>query len=417
MRKISLNAQILAGVLAGLLLGLGLSLFGKESTAAQAGLYIAELAGTLFIDLLKMVMIPLVFTSIAVGVANLRAHRQMHKVWKATLGFFMLSMALAIMLGLTAANLIRPGAGLQLAMFQDAMQGFRAEQMALSDFFAHFLHSLFQNPMAALAQGNVIAVVVFALLLGIALVVGGERYANILILLQELLELMLMLVGWIMRLAPVGIMALLFKLAATQDAALLATLVEFIAVVVTTTLLHGMVVLPLILYLVTGMTPLKFWRGAREALITAFATSSSSATLPVTLRCVEQHLHVKRDIAGFVLPLGATLNMDGTALYEAVAALFIANLAGIELNLMQQMIVFLTAMLAAMGAPGIPSAGMVTMVVVLQSVGLPAEGIAILLPIDRLLDTFRTAVNVEGDMVGSLVVQKWVAHDQHINEH
>ena len=417
MRKTSLNAQILAGVLAGLLLGLGLSLLGKESTAAEAGLYIAELVGTLFIDLLKMVMIPLVFTSIAVGVANLRAHRQMHKVWKATLGFFILSMALAIMLGLTAANLVRPGAGLQLAMFQDAMQGFRAEQMALSDFFAHFLHSLFQNPMAALAQGNVIAVVVFALLLGIALVVGGERYANILILLQELLELMLMLVGWIMRLAPLGIMALLLKLAATQDVALLATLVEFIVVVVTTTLLHGMVVLPLILYLVTGMTPLKFWRGAREALITAFATSSSSATLPVTLRCVEQHLHVKRDIAGFVLPLGATLNMDGTALYEAVAALFIANLAGIELNFMQQMIVFLTAMLAAMGAPGIPSAGMVTMVVVLQSVGLPAEGIAILLPIDRLLDTFRTAVNVEGDMVGSLVVQKWVGHDQHINEH
>ena len=417
MRKTSLNAQILAGVLAGLLLGLGLSLLGKESTAAQAGLYIAELVGTLFIDLLKMVMIPLVFTSIAVGVANLRAHRQMHKVWKATLGFFILSMALAITLGLTAANLVRPGAGLQLAMFQDAMQGFRAEQMALSDFFAHFLHSLFQNPMAALAQGNVIAVVVFALLLGIALVVGGERYANILILLQELLELMLMLVGWIMRLAPLGIMALLLKLAATQDVALLTTLVEFIVVVVTTTLLHGMVVLPLILYLVTGMTPLKFWRGAREPLITAFATSSSSATLPVTLRCVEQHLHVKRDIAGFVLPLGATLNMDGTALYEAVAALFIANLAGIELNFMQQMIVFLTAMLAAMGAPGIPSAGMVTMVVVLQSVGLPAEGIAILLPIDRLLDTFRTAVNVEGDMVGSLVVQKWVGHDQHINEH
>jgi Na+/H+-dicarboxylate symporter len=206
----------------------------------------------------------------------------MHKVWKATLGFFIFSMALAIMLGLTAANLVRPGAGLQLAMFQDAMQGFRAEQMALSDFFAHFLHSLFQNPMTALAQGNVIAVVVFALLLGIALVVGGERYANILVLLQELLELMLMLVGWIMRLAPFGIMALLLKLAATQDAALLATLVEFIVVVVTTTLLHGMVVLPLILYLVTGMSPLKFWRGAREALITAFATSSSSATLPVT---------------------------------------------------------------------------------------------------------------------------------------
>lgn len=408
MKKTSLNAQILWGALSGLLLGLGLTLFEEDSAVAGAGLYAVELLGTLFIDLLKMVLIPLVFSSIAVGVANLRAHRQMHKVWKATLGFFIFSMALAIMLGLTAANLFRPGEGLQLAMFQDSMQGFQAGEMPLSGFIAQLFHSLFQNPVKALAEGNVLAVVAFALLLGIALVVGGERYANILILLQELMELMLMLVGWIMRLAPLGIMALLAKLAATQDTALLATLIEFIAVVVATTLLHGIVVLPLILYLVTGMTPLKFWRGAREALITAFATSSSSATLPVTLRCVEQHLHVKRDIAGFVVPLGATLNMDGTALYEAAAALFIANLAGIELNIAQQIIVFLTAMLAAMGAPGIPSAGMVTMVLVLQSVGLPAEAIAILLPVDRLLDTFRTAVNVEGDMVGSLVVQKWV---------
>ena len=411
MKKTSLNAQILWGVFAGLFLGLGLSLLDEESATFQAGLYAAELLGTLFIDLLKMVLIPLVFTSIAVGVANLRMHQQMHKVWKATLGFFLLSMALAVLLGLTAANIIRPGEGLQLAMFQDDMQKFQAGQMPLTEFIAQLLHSLFQNPMTALAQGNVLAVVVFALLLGIAMVVGGERYANILILLQELLELMLMLVGWIMRLAPLGIMGLLVKLAATQDMVLLATLVEFIGLVIGATLLHGIVVLPLILYLVTGMTPLKFWRGAREALITAFATSSSSATLPVTLRCVEQHLHVKRDIAGFVIPLGATLNMDGTALYEAVAALFVANLVGIELNLAQQAIVFLTAMLAAMGAPGIPSAGMVTMVVVLQSVGLPAEAIAILLPVDRLLDTFRTAVNVEGDMVGSLVVQKWVREE------
>ncbi|SFU31918.1 dicarboxylate/amino acid:cation symporter [Nitrosospira multiformis] len=411
MKKTSLNTQILWGVFAGLFLGLGLSLLDEESATFQAGLYAAELLGTLFIDLLKMVLIPLVFTSIAVGVANLRVHQQMHKVWKATLGFFLLSMALAVLLGLTAANIVRPGEGLQLAMFQDDMQKFQAGQMPLTEFIAQLLHSLFQNPMTALAQGNVLAVVVFALLLGIAMVVGGERYANILILLQELLELMLMLVGWIMRLAPLGIMGLLVKLAATQDMVLLATLVEFIVLVIGVTLLHGIVVLPLILYLVTGMTPLKFWRGAREALITAFATSSSSATLPVTLRCVEQHLHVKRDIAGFVIPLGATLNMDGTALYEAVAALFVANLVGIELNLAQQAIVFLTAMLAAMGAPGIPSAGMVTMVVVLQSVGLPAEAIAILLPVDRLLDTFRTAVNVEGDMVGSLVVQKWVREE------
>ncbi|SFP54784.1 Na+/H+-dicarboxylate symporter [Nitrosomonas cryotolerans] len=408
MKKISLNTQILSGTLLGILFGLGLATLGEDSAITQNSLYAAQLVGTLFIDLLRMVLIPLVFTSIAVGVANLRSHRQMSRVWQGTLGFFTLTMLVAILLGLTAANLFQPGAELQLTLFQDAMRDFQTTQMSLRDFFAHFLHSLFQNPIAALAQGNVLAVVVFALLLGIALVIGGERYRNILILLQEFLELMLMLVGWIMRLAPLGIMALLLQLVVTQDASLLTTLIKFVAVVIGATLLHGLVVLPLILYLVTGMTPLKFWRGAREALITAFATSSSAATLPVTLRCAEQHLHVKRDIAGFVIPLGTTMNMDGTALYEAIAALFIANIVGIELGLTQQLIVFLTAMLAAMGAPGIPSAGMVTMVLVLQAVGLPAEAIAILLPIDRILDTVRTMVNVEGDIVGSLVVQKWV---------
>lgn len=408
MRQVSLNAQILLGAVIGIALGFGFSGLGQTSEITQTGLYVAKLIGTLFIDLLRMVLIPLVFTSIVVGVANLRAHRQMNRVWQVTLCYFFATMAIAVVLGLAAANLFQPGSGLQIAMFQDAIQGFQATQMSLGDFFAQFLRSLFQNPIAALAQGNVLAVVIFALLLGIALVIGGERYRNILTLMQEFLELILMLVGWIMRLAPLGIMALLLQLVATQDAQLLSTMIAFVAVVLGATLVHGLIVLPLILYLTTGVTPYQFWLGAREALITAVATSSSAATLPVTLRCVEQHLHVKRDVAGFVIPVGATMNMDGTALYEAVAALFIANLVGIELTFAQQLIVFLTAMLAAIGAPGIPSAGMVTMVVVLQSVGLPVEAIAILMPVDRLLDTFRTMVNVEGDMVGSLVVQKWV---------
>ena len=366
MKLPSLNTQILLGVVLGVGVGLGFSTLGKESSLTQNGLYVAGIVGMLFVDLLKMVLVPLVFTSIAVGVASLRAHKQMHRVWVVTLGFFVLSMAIAIILGLSAANIFEPGKGMQLSMFADATAAFQAKQLSMSQFLSQFMHSIFVNPIAALAQGNVLAVVVFALILGIALVVGGERYRNLLLLLQELLEISLMIVGWIMRLAPLGIMALLINLAATQDAALIKTLGYFVVVVIGTTLVHGMIALPLILYLVTGVTPLHFWRGAREALITAFATSSSSATLPVTLRCVEQHLHVKRDIAGFVVPLGAT---------------------------------------------GIPSAGMVTMIVVLQSVGLPVEAIAILLPIDRLLDTVRTAVNVEDDMIASMVVQKLTRED------
>jgi len=411
MKKLSLNLQIFICAAAGIGIGLWLQTTPLESELQQNSLYLFGLIGTLFVDLLKMVLVPLVFTSIAVGVANLRAHQQIHRVWVLTLGFFIASMAIAIILGLTAANIFEPGKNLNLALFHDAMQNFDAKQMTPSEFFQQFLHGLFVNPFAALAQGNILAIVIFALFIGIALVAGGDRYRNILLLLQEWLELTLRIVGWVMRISPLGILALLAKLTATQDAALISVLAKFIGLVIGITLLHGVVLLPLILYLVTRLSPLFFWRGAREALITAFATSSSSATLPVSLRCAEQHLHVKPEIAGFVIPLGATVNMDGTALYEATAALFVANLAGIDLTLIQQMIIFATAMVAAMGAPGIPSAGMVTMIMVLQSVGLPAEAIAILLPIDRLLDTVRTAVNVEGDLIGSLVVNKLIKAD------
>ena len=405
MRKISLNSQILIGCLIGIAGGWWLSGAGATPMVANT-LYGAKLVGTLFLDLLRMVLIPLVFSSIVIGVANLRANQKMHRVWITTLSFFALSMAIAIVIGLGAAHIFKPGDGLQLAMFAEATQNFQARQMPLPEYIAQFLHGLFQNPFKALAQGDILAVVIIALFLGIALVVGGERYRNLRILIQELQELCLLIVGWIMRLAPLGIAALLLQLVASQNNALLYSLAHFIAVVIGSTLFHGIVVLPLMLYIVTRMSPLHFWRGAREALVTAFATSSSAATLPVTLRCVERHLHVKKDIANFVVPLGATMNMDGTALYEAAAALFIARLAGIELDLAHQLIIFFIAMLGAIGAPGIPSVGMLSMVLVLQSVGLPTEAIAILLPIDRILDTVRTTVNVEGDMVGSLIVQK-----------
>lgn len=404
MKLPSLNAQILIAAVVGVLFG-WLAHGGKHDTA----LYAASLVGTLFIDLLKMVLVPLVFCSIVVGIANLRQHQQMHRVWRYTLLFFISSMLVAIVIGLTASNLFKPGVGLHLDMFEGAIQQFEAKSMSLPDFFASFLHGLFMNPFKALADGQILAVVMFALLSGIALVMGGAQFDDLRGLFEQGLALCMRLVGWIMQMAPLGVGALLFKLVAQQDVAILQVLARFAAVVVGSTLLHGLLVLPLVLWLFTRRSPLWLWRGAREALVTAFATSSSSATLPVTLRCVTQHLHVKPEIAGFVIPLGATINMDGTALYEAAAALFIAQLAGVDLNLAQQLVVCFTAMIAGMGAPGIPSAGMVTMVMVLQSVRLPAEAIAILLPIDRLLDTLRTTVNVEGDMVGSLVVQHMTA--------
>jgi Na+/H+-dicarboxylate symporter len=406
MKLPSLNMQILLGAAFGVGIGMVFHQMGLDNSLVANSLYFATLVGTLFIDLLKMVLVPLVFFSIVAGIANLRQHSQMHKVWVSTLIFFTATMGLAMVVGMVASLYFKPGTGLEMSLFEGAMQNFEAKQMPLPAFFAHFLHNLFQNPFKALAEGNVLAVVIFALFLGISLVMGGEKYKNILGLVDEALEVVMTIVNWVMLLAPYGIAALLIKLVATQDTAMIATLAQFVGVVAGTLVFHGVVVLPLLLFLFTGKSPMWFFKGAREALITAFATSSSSATLPITIRCATTQLNVKPEIAGFVIPLGATMNMDGTALYEAAAALFIANLVGVELSFIQQVIIFMTAMLASVGAPGIPSAGMVTMVLVLQSVGLPAEAIAILLPVDRLLDTLRTTVNVEGDLTASLVVQK-----------
>ena len=402
----SLNNRIFLGAVSGVLLGFLLSWLGSAHVFSQSALYIGHLVAGLFIGLLKMVLVPLVFTSIVVGVANLRLHQQMHKVWQITLLCFLCSTSIAIALGLTAAHVFQPGQGMTLASFQGVMQGHTVTELSLSEFVQKFVLGLFVNPFAALAQGNILAIVMFALFLGVALAGNAERYPRFSQFMEEGFHLTMQLVQWIMQLAPLGILALLMKLVATENSDLLVSLATFIAVVTGTTLFHGIVILPTIAWLFGRVSPWRFWQGSRPALLTAFATSSSSATIPVTMTCLERDFKVSPQITGFVVPMGAQLNMDGTALYEAAAALFVANLVGMDLNLGQQLIVCFTAMLASIGAPSIPSAGMVTMVMVLQSVGLPAEAIAILLPIDRILDTVRTAVNVEGDIVASLVVSQ-----------
>lgn len=214
MKLPSLNVQIFIGTVLGVLVGLYFHRLGAAHPAVDTSMYVASLVGTVFIDLLKMILIPLVFCSITVGIANLRQHSQMHHVWVATLLFFASSMAIAIALGLSASLYFKPGSGLPLALFSDAMQSVEAKQLPLPEFFAQFLHGLFVNPFAALAQGNVLAVVMFALFLGIALVMGGERFKHILGMMQEGLEITMTIVGWVMRLAPLGIMALLIKLLA-----------------------------------------------------------------------------------------------------------------------------------------------------------------------------------------------------------
>jgi Na+/H+-dicarboxylate symporter len=405
--KHTTNHQILIGVFVGLLIGLYIKL-NPYAIGTDSIIYVADLIADIFVSSLKMVLIPIIFFSISVGIANLSGHKQSSRIWFLTFSFFFISMALAIILGLGSMNLFEPGRGISLSIFSEQLNNFHLTSIPLSGFIKQFLSSIFVNPFKAMTEGNILGVITFSILVGFAIAKGRKEFFEVKKIFNGLLGITMKIVSWIVKFSPYGVSALIIKLVSQQSPDLFITLSKFIIVIIGMTLFHGIVILPLLLYFFTKINLFILWQGAREAIMTAFATSSSSATIPITLRAVEKNLKVKSDIAGFVIPIGATMNMDGTALYEASAALFIANLSGIDLSIGQQIIVFFTAMIGAIGAPGIPSAGMVTMAMVLQSVGLPLEALAILLPIDRLLDTFRTAVNVEGDIVVSLIVQKLV---------
>jgi len=392
--KISLNTQILFGASLGVTFGIILGHY-TPSQAASPYLSAFDLLGKIFINLLKMIMVPLVFTSITAGIANLINSSQSRRVWPTLIFYSLTTTALAGITGLIAMNFIKPGVGLDVHLFKDKTNTFQVHSFNIHDFANHLM-----NP------NNILTVVLLAVLTGITLVVLGEKSRTALKLINEFFEIMMTIVRWIMRLAPLGIMALLTKLVAQANVPLLYVLSKYILVVVGTTLFHGLITLPIILWLITRISPWKFFLAMKEAFITAFSTSSSTATLPISLRCVTENLKIDAAIARFVLPVGAILNMDGTAMYEAMAALFVANLCGAHLTLVSQIVVVFTAMMASIGAPGIPSAGMVTMIMVLQSVGLPAQAVAILIAIDRPLDTIRTVVNVEGDCIGACVVQK-----------
>ena len=408
----SLNTQILMAAIFGVAFGFLMNLF-PQTQFFDVSLYGLGILSSVFIGLLKMLLIPLIFSSIVVGVSNLQAGGQLSRVWKITLACCVTTTTLALILGLACAHIFQVGKGIDVVMFQDAMSTHQTpDTLTPASFFTNFIQNTLINPFKAFAEGNVLAVVVFALLIGVALVKGGDKFRSVRKLSQQFFDIMMLMIGWVMKLAPLGIFALLAKLIATEDLSVLSRLAEFAAVVTGTTIFHGAVVLPLLLWVFGKMSPITFFKGTRAALITAFATSSSSATMPLSMKCAQENLGVRPQTAGFVIPLGTQLNMDGTALYESAAALFIANLMGLDLSLGQQLVVCATAMIASLGAPGIPSAGMVTMIMVLQSVGLPAEAIAILLPIDRLLDTVRTVVNVQGDMMISVVVDRHTRDDE-----
>lgn len=367
-----------------------------------------KLVGDVFLLGLKMVVPPLMFASIVVGAGGLGAAGGLGRVVWVTAAYFFVSMSLAVALGLALVNTIRPGTGLALGTPADVPEAARRfADVGPLEFLTRQLTGALANPVAALAEMNVLGIIVFALLLGVSLARLGRRGKPALEFFDSLNEGVLRIALLFVRLAPAGAFALLALVVARSGGGALVSLGKYAATVLLGLGLHAAITLPLLVRLGAGVGPLAFYRAMRPAAAVAFATASSNATLPVTLACVRGLLRIPARIADFVVPVGATANMNGTALYEAVAALFIAQAYGIELSWGAQVTVFFTATLAAIGAAGIPGAGLVTMALVLKAVGLPLEGIGLILAVDRVLDMCRTAVNVCDDGAGCAIVARW----------
>jgi solute carrier family 1 (high affinity glutamate transporter) protein 1 len=373
-----------------------------------------EWIGEMFLDALKMLVVPLIISSMIVGIAGLGDVRKVGKTGLIALIYFMLTTCIAVAIGLVMVNIIEPGVAVEMTVEQVPDRVAGKEAVSITDILKTFVSP---NLVQSMAKMEILPLIMFSLVFGGVLTTLGEPGKRAIDFFDTVNTAVMKIVHLLMYFAPIGVFALIAsKLGAAGGGDLflaeLAKIGKYVGTVLSALLVHGFVVLPMILYITTRRNPVTYFKNVVAALTTAFSTASSSATLPVTIECAEENNRISRKSSLFVLPLAATVNMNGTALYESVAAMFIAQMMGIQLGFGEQMIIFVTATLAGIGAAGIPEAGLVTMVMVLQSVGLPLEGIGMLLSIDWFLDRCRTTINVWGDSIGAAVVdtleENWV---------
>ena len=368
-----------------------------------------------FLAALKMLIAPMIFFSLISGIASIGSVLKLRTLGTTTVLYYVTTTGLAIALGLIAVFWIHPWESYPPALESSLVLSESRMLDPGSDSIVAILQQLlllaFTNPLDALVNLNIVGIVTSALLLGIAMVVTLGETSPVFALVRDINQIIMTVLGWVIRLLPIGIFAIIFDftlklgVSDTYSQSFLTQLFQFAIMVTGITLFHGFIVLPLLAWLTTGKNPIALVRAVSQPLLVAFSTSSSAATLPVSMKTAQESLGVDASTSSFVLPLGATMNMDGTALFEAVAAIFLAYLYGIELSTLMVFTVFLMAMISSIGAPGMPTASMSGMQIVLLAVGIPLEAIAILLVIERPLDTFRTTVNVMGDLTGSYVVQ------------
>ncbi|MFQ5752843.1 MAG: dicarboxylate/amino acid:cation symporter, partial [bacterium] len=406
--KLELYTKILLGLILGAVVGV---IGNKLGFAGFLSSYIKPF-GTAFIRLISLIVVPLVFASLLIGTASLNDIRKLGRIGIKTIIYYLFTTAIAITIGLILANLLGPGRGLPQETTDQLLANYQAEaatkiehaleKPSVADVLLDIIPT---NPMRSFAEGDMLQIIFFALFLGIIItLIPPEKASPLIKFFDGLNDAMIKMVTVIMEFAPYGVFALIAAIIAEFGAGILLTLAKYSIIVVLGLAIHALITYPSLLKIFSKINIISFFKGIRPAQLIAVSSSSSSATLPITMECVEDNLGVSKEVSSFVLPLGATINMDGTALYQGVAAIFIAQVFGMGLNVGQQLMIVLTATLASIGAAGVPGVGMITLALVLKTVGIPLEGIALILGVDRILDMCRTAINVTGDASCATVV-------------
>ncbi|MCE0734158.1 dicarboxylate/amino acid:cation symporter [Halomonas sp. G15] len=389
-RRIPLWQKILAGLILGVLAG---ALMGESAS-------IFKPIGDIFISAIKMLIVPLVFSTLVVGITAMRDPQKMGRIGARTIGLYLITTAFAISIGLLASWIFQPGVGLEMS-FESGVEA--KEAPSLIDIIVGLVP---QNPVDALASGNILQIIVFAIGLGISLTLIGEKGEPVVRVFESFAEAMYKLTGIVMAFAPFGVFGLIAHVAGSYGLEVLLPLAKVIGVAYLASILHVLVVYSGMLALIGKLNPLRYLQGILDALVVAYSSASSSGTLPVSIRCAQNNLGVSEGVSGFVLPVGATINMDGTAIYQGVVAVFIAQLLGVDLSLMDYGMIIVTGTLASIGTAGVPGAGLVMLSIVMAQIGLPLEAIAVIAGIDRILDMARTSVNVAGDLMVTTLVGK-----------
>jgi Na+/H+-dicarboxylate symporter len=390
-KGMSLLLKISIGFVLGIVFGFVVGPMAAENVALKDYVMpLLDVVGRIFLTLLKMLIVPLVFSTIVVGAASVGDPRSLGRIGIKTLVLYLVTTAVAIVIGLALGNLIQPGVGMNIA----GAAGKAQEGKPLLEVFLDIFPS---NPLDSLVKANMLQIIVFALFFGVASLFAGEKGKRVIGAFDAIAEVMYSITHMIMNLAPYGVFSLIAITAAKYGLSILAPFAKVIAAVYLGCILHAVIVYSGLIVVFCKKSPLWYFRGVQEASITAFVTRSSSATLPITIASVQDNLGVSESVSSFVLPLGATINMDGTALYQGVCALFVAQAFGIDLSIGAQVGIILTATLASIGTAGVPGAGLIMLTLVLTSAGLPIEGAGLVAGIDAILDAARTSLNVTGD--------------------